>query len=493
MAAPSLSLHPERLTPPPIGLDARSRIEHLFLLQRAHAPAMARTTAAERRERLRRLRAAVVARRQAVLDALWSDLHRAPAETELTELHVVLAELDHAVRALPGWMRGRRLRSALTVLGTTSRLVYEPRGVALVLAPWNYPFHLVLNPLTSALAAGNCVICKPSEKTPATEAVLRELIGAAFPPEEVAMVEGGPDVAAALLEQPFDHIHFTGGTAIARRLMAAAAQHLATVTLELGGKSPCVVDDTADVEAAADRIVFGRFMNAGQACIAPDYVLVHASRETAMVDALRRAVGRMYGPDEAVRRRTADFGRIVDGAHFERLAELFRRTVAAGAEVVTGGEFDAAERYVAPTVLRRVTPEMAAMQEEIFGPILPVLAWRDRDEALAVIRGLDKPLMLYLFTRDRETARWFVAETRAGGTVINNVGLHYLNHHAPFGGVGASGMGACHGFAGFRSFSHERTVMRQWWPVTLPLFAPPYAGARARAAQWLLRTIQRLG
>jgi aldehyde dehydrogenase (NAD+) len=493
MTAPPLSLHPERLTQAPIGHDTLTRLEHILMLQRAHAPVMARTTAAERRDRLRRLRDAVVARRQAVYDALWSDLHRPQAETELSELHITLVEIAHAIRKLPRWMRGRRLGTSLTVFGTSSRLVYEPRGVALILAPWNYPFHLVLNPLTSAIAAGCCAIVKPSEKAPVTTAVLRELISATFPQEEVALVEGGPDIAAALLKEPFDHIHFTGGTAIGRRVMVAAAEHLCSLTLELGGKSPAIVDATADIDAAAGRIVAGKFLNAGQTCIAPDYVLVHASRSAALVAALRRALAAAYGADEAARRASPDYGRIVDAMHFERIAELLHRTVAAGAGIAAGGETDAADRYVAPTILTDVRPGMPAMQEEIFGPLLPIVTWEDEAEVVRIVRGLEKPLMLYVFTRDRAFADRMVARTAAGGTVINNVGLHYLNHDAPFGGVGDSGMGACHGFAGFRSFSHERTVMRQGWLVTIPLFYAPYRGARSRFAQWLLRTIQRIG
>jgi aldehyde dehydrogenase (NAD+) len=493
MSAPSLSLHPERLTHSPLEPDARQSLELSIAALRARVPLMARTTAEERRERLRRLRAAIVARRQAVYDALRSDLGRAEPETELTELHVTLAEIDHAVRRLAGWMRGRRLGTSLTALGTTSRLAYEPKGLVLIMSPWNYPFHLLLNPLTSAIAAGNCAVLKPSEKSPATSAVLRELVAATFDEAEVALVEGGPDVAAALLELPFDHIHFTGGTAIGRRIMAAAARNLATVTLELGGKSPALVDSTADVEAAAGRIAFGKFSNAGQTCIAPDYVLVHEAVADALVLALKAALQRFYGADETARRASRDYARIIDDGHFKRLRDLFTRTVAAGARIETGGEFDERDRYVAPTVLTEVTPGSPIMEEEVFGPLLPVLTWRDEAEALAMIRALDRPLMMYAFTRDHHAARRFLAGTSAGGTVINNVGINYLNHRAPFGGVGASGMGACHGFAGFQAFSHERTVTRQWWPVTAPLFFPPYRGLRSRIGQLLLRIIQRLG
>jgi aldehyde dehydrogenase (NAD+) len=493
MTAPSASLHPERLTQAPVAEDIRARLERLFAMQQARAPVMARTTAAERRDRLRRLRAAIVLRRQAVYDALRADLARPEAETELSEMHMTLVEIDHTSRRLRRWMRSRRIGWSLTTLGTGARLVYEPRGVVLILSPWNYPFHLALDPLVSALAAGNCAVVKPSEKSPATTALLKELVAAVFDPSEVAVVDGGPDVAAALLELPFDHIHFTGGTAIGKRVMAAAAKHLTSVTLELGGKSPAIVDATADIPAAAERIAVGKFLNAAQTCIAPDYVLVHASCADTFVAALKAALQRFYGADEASRAASRDYGRIVDDGHFMRIRDLFMRSVAAGARIETGGEFDAASRYVAPTILTEVPPDAPVMQEEIFGPLLPVLTWRDPDDALAVIRALDKPLMMYIFSRDRAAADRFVAATSTGGTAINTIGLNYLNHHAPFGGVGASGIGACHGFAGFRAFSHERTVLRQRQPVTLPLFFPPYRGARSRVGQMLLRVIQWLG
>ena len=493
MTAPSVSLHPERLTQAPVADDIRTRLERLFALQQAQAPSMAATTAAARRARLLRLREAIVARRQAVFAALRADLGRPEAETELSEMHMTLVGIDHACRRLRGWMRGRRIGWSLTTLGTTARLVYEPRGVVLILAPWNYPFHLALDPLVSAIAAGNCAVVKPSEKSPATTALLQELIGAVCDPSEVAVVDGGPDVAAALLELPFDHIHFTGGTAIGKRVMAAAARHLTSVTLELGGKSPAIVDATADIPAAAERIAIGKFLNAAQTCIAPDYALVHASVADAFVAALKAALQRFYGADEAARAASRDYGRIVDDGHFARLRELFTKSVAAGARIEAGGEFDPATRYVAPTILTEVPPDAPVMREEIFGPLLPVLTWQHPDDAIAVIRSLDKPLMVYIFTQDVSAADRFVAATSAGGTAINTIGLNYLNHHAPFGGVGASGIGACHGYAGFRAFSHERTVLRQRRPVMLPLFYPPYTGLRSRVGQLLLKVIQWLG
>jgi aldehyde dehydrogenase (NAD+) len=461
-----------------------------FERQRAHAGAVARTSAAERRERLRRLREAVLARRETLYDALAKDLGRPSAETELTEIHSVITEIDHAVKKVGRWMRGERLGASLTVAGTSTRLTYEPRGVALILAPWNYPIGLLLNPLVAAMAAGNCVVLKPSEKAPATSAVLRELVAATFDPAEVALVEGGPDVAAALLDLPWDHVFFTGGTQIGRIVMAAAARHLSSVTLELGGKSPAFVDASADVTQAARRIVVGRFMNAGQTCIAPDYVLVHASVERAFLDAATAAVAEFYGATEEDRAASRDYARIVDEAHFLRLRDLAERSIAQGARVECGARFDAASRYVAPTILSAVPPDAPIMESEIFGPVLPVLAWRELEEAMRFVREGGKPLAMFVFARDRALVRALLAGTSAGATVVGNVGMHYFHLDAPFGGVGTSGMGAYHGVHGFREFSHARTVMRQREPASISLFLPPYRGWRYAVGQRLLRLIQ---
>jgi len=465
-------------------------IERLVATQRAHAPAMKATSAAERRDRLRRLAAAVERHREAIAQAIYDDLRRHPTETALVETYTVLAEIHHAIRHVGRWMRPVRVSTPWLLFGTSSRIVHEPRGLALILAPWNYPFSLVVNPLVAALAAGNCAVLKPSEKTPHTSRLLRTLIADTFEPREVAVVEGGPDVAEALLRQPFDHIFFTGSTQIGRLVMAAAARHLASVTLELGGKSPTVVDGSADLAAAATRIAWGKFVNAGQTCVAPDYVLVQESRRDDFLAALGRSIASLYGATEDDRQASPDVARIVDDAHYLRLTNLLERARGEGARVVIGGRADRDTRYIAPTVLADVRPGSALMQNELFGPILPVLTYRDTAEAIAVIRAHDAPLSLYVFSRDVGVTRAIVEGTAAGGTTINNTLLHYANPELPFGGTGPSGLGAYHGVHGFRVFSHARAVVRQREPALVGFFFPPYRRRITELGLRLLRLLE---
>lgn len=462
----------------------------MFERQRAHAPQMGRTTVAERRDRLRRLKAAILERRPAFHAALAADLRKPVFESEFTEIHVTLAEIDHAIRHLGRWMRPQRVGTPWLLFGTRSTVQYEPRGVVLIVAPWNYPFSLLLNPLVAAVAAGNCAVVKPSEKAPETARLLVELVQAVFDPTEVAALAGGLETAQALLDLPFDHIFFTGSTAVGKLVMAAAANHLASVTLELGGKSPAVVDASADPVAAARRIAWGKFVNAGQTCIAPDYVLVHASRERVFVDALTACIAAMYGATEDDRARSPDLARIVDDDHVRRLTALLDATVAEGAKIECGGRVEAATRYIAPTVLTRVMPSAAIMQDEIFGPILPVLMYRELDEAIAVIRGGGKPLAMYLFSRDEAVTRTLLQQTSAGATTINNTLVHYGNLALPFGGVGASGMGSYHGVHGFRAFSHARAVVRQHEPALARFFFPPYRGRMHAIARRVLKFLE---
>jgi aldehyde dehydrogenase (NAD+) len=451
------------------------RARELFERQRANRWTVAASTAAERIAKLERLRGAVVSMRGELAEAMRADFGKHPAEVEITEIHPALDELGHGIRNLKRWMRPRRVSTPVLLTGTSSELRYEPRGVALILAPWNYPFGLMAAPLVAAVAAGNCAILRPSEKVPNTARVVRRLVERVFEADEVAVVGGGVPVADALLELPFDHFFFTGSTAVGRKVMAAAAKHLASVTLELGGKSPAVVDETADVAAAARRLAWGKFVNAGQTCIAPDYVLVHERRERELLDALRATVEEFYGATEEDRRANADFCRIVDPAAHRRLSGMLTASVDAGARVEVGGVSDAGERYIAPTVLSNVTRYSPAMEEEIFGPILPVLTYRTLDEAIDVIRKGGKPLAMYLFCGSAGNRERVLAGTTAGATVIDNVLLHYANPHLPFGGVGESGQGSYHGEHGFRAFSHERSVLRQRGRPLAEMFYPPYA------------------
>jgi len=460
----------------PGGVAGVAELRRIFDSQQANRWRVAQTTARERAAKLRRLAAAINARREEIAAAALADLRKPRTELEATEVHAVLAEIAYAARHLAKWMKPRRVATPLLLFGTASEVRSEPRGVVLILAPWNYAFSLVVGPLVAALAAGNCAVLKPSEKSPHTSALLKRFVADLFDESEVAVVEGGAAVAEALLDLPFDHVFFTGGAAIGRKVMAAASRHLAGVTLELGGKSPVIVDEVADIRAAARRIVWGKYVNSGQTCVAPDYVLVHASRAAEFVSEAKLALTAQYGDGDEARATTPDYCRLVDAAAFERLKNLLDRTVAAGAVVEVGGQVDAAQRYVAPTIISGVAFDSPAMEEEIFGPILPILTYTEIDAAIALTRAHGKPLALYVFSGRPATVEHVLSHTTAGGTAVNTTLLHYANPALPFGGVGTSGTGAYHGHHGFRTFSHERAVLRQREPALARLFFPPYRG-----------------
>jgi len=463
------------------------RIHDLFRRQHAHQGAVKRTTAAQRIAKLQRLRDAITGREQQIRDALFKDFRKAPAEVDITEIVPTLLEIREATKHLAAWMKPTKVPTPVTLVGTQSAVHYEPRGVVLIIGPWNYPFQLVIAPLIAAVAAGNCVIVKPSELTTHTSELLVELIGAVFPEEEVAVVQGDAVETQTLLALPFDHFFFTGSTRVGRIVAEAAARHLASTTLELGGKSPAVVDDSADLELTAKRLAWGKFVNAGQTCIAPDYILVSEQRERALVDALRTAISDLYGKTAAERRASPDLCRIINARNFDRLKKLLDDTVAQGARVEVGGESDAAERYIAPTLLTGVSPDAPIMAEEIFGPILPILTYKSLREVATFINARDKPLALYVFGNELHRVDSLIAETTAGGTCVNNTIVHFANHNLPFGGVGASGLGNYHGFYGFRAFSHERAVLRQGRVDLIAQLYPPYTAKVSRMLTWMRR------
>jgi acyl-CoA reductase-like NAD-dependent aldehyde dehydrogenase len=419
-----------------------------------------------RRQQLTILRKSIVARDADVLDALRRDLGRPAAEAYGSEIAIVLHEIDLALKHVAAWARPRKVRTPLILLPGSSWVCPEPYGSALIIAPWNYPFHLALSPLIGALAAGNCAVVKPSEVAPHTASLVAEMIGSAFDPAYLAVVEGGAEATGALLEQRFDYIFFTGGTRVGKVVMAAAARHLTPVTLELGGKNPCIVDASADLDTAARRIAWGKFVNAGQTCIAPDFVLAERSIKPALLARLTAAIAAFYGADP---KQSPDYGRIINDRHLARLKAL----VGAG-RIVTGGEIDAAQRYMAPTVVDGVAWDDAIMQEEIFGPILPVLDFDDLETALAALEFRPKPLALYVFSADRAAQERVLRRLPSGGAAINDTFAQFLNLRLPFGGVGDSGMGAYHGKAGFDTFSHARSVVRRAGWVDLRLKYPPY-------------------
>jgi aldehyde dehydrogenase (NAD+) len=389
----------------------------------------------------------------ALLEALHADLRKSAAEAYAAEIGFVIGELRHALRHLDAWMRPERRRVPIITWPARALVRPEPYGVALIIGPWNYPLQLLLSPLVSAIAAGNCAVLKPSEFAPHTAEVVARMIGAAFPAHYISVVQGGREAAEALLREKSDTIFFTGGTETGRAVMSAAAHNLTPVTLELGGKSPCIVCADAPLETAARRIAWGKFMNAGQTCVAPDHVLVDHRVAAPFVEELKNALRGFYGPDP---RQSPDYGRIIHRGHFDRLASLL-----GGGTIAHGGRHDADELYIEPTVLTDIPPDSGVMTEEIFGPILPVVEFTDLDETLANLRGRPTPLALYLFTGDRAIQRRVLDGARSGGVCINDTLSHILGADLPFGGLGGSGMGASHGKAGFDAFSHRRTVMRR--------------------------------
>lgn len=445
---------------------ASDEIERIFALQQGKRAAVGASTAAQRIEKLRRFERALLDRAGEVRSALWEDFRKPAAEVDLSEIYPVVSEARHAIRHLRSWMKPKHVRSRLALIGSRSSILYEPKGVVLILAPWNFPFNLTLGPLVSAIAAGNCVMVKPSEMTPASAACMKGIVGDLFEESEVAVVEGDASVAEALLRRKFDHFFFTGSPAVGRIVMRAAAEHLSSVTLELGGKSPVIVDRTANLAEAARKVAWGKFFNRGQTCIAPDYVLVEESVKTEFLGHLRASVDALG---------QASRGVLVNDRHAARVQGLLDSAIARGAEVFMGGTGEG--REIAPTVLTNVPFDAPVMQEEIFGPLLPVMTYGTLDEAYAMIEAREKPLVLYLFSRDRGVVREVLRRTRAGGTVVNHALIHFYQLDLPFGGVGHSGFGKAHGFFGFEAFSNARGVLDQRLPFSaIELLFPPYGG-----------------
>ncbi|WP_369185301.1 aldehyde dehydrogenase family protein [Streptomyces sp. Y1] len=404
-----------------------------------------------RQAQLAALRSLLTEQTEALQQALHADLGKSAAEAYRTEIGFTLNELDHTVAHLEEWLRPRPAAVPEFFRPAEARVVRDPLGVVLVIAPWNYPLQLALAPLVGALAAGNAAVLKPSELAPATSAAIARLLPRYLDPEAVAVVEGAVPETTALLEQRFDHIFYTGNGAVGRIVMAAAARHLTPVTLELGGKSPVVVEPDADLAVTAQRIVRGKFLNAGQTCVAPDYVLAVGGSATALEQHLADAVRDLYGEDPAA---SAEYGRIVNERHFDRLAALLD-----DGRTVVGGAHDRAGRYIAPTVLADVSPEAPVMREEIFGPILPVVAVPDLDAAIAFINERDKPLALYAFTESERTKQRLTEETSSGALTFGLPVSHLAMPELPFGGVGESGMGRYHGEYSIDTFSHTKAVV----------------------------------
>lgn len=429
-----------------------------------------------RRGQLQRLKAMIEENESAINQALHADLGKSGFEARMTETGTVLSEIRHTLSHLKGWMKPRKVSTPLANQPGRSRILPEPLGVVLIMSPWNYPVNLVLTPLIGAIAAGNCAVLKPSEISSNTAELLGRLIPAYMDPDAIRVIQGGPETSTELLEQRFDHIFFTGSEAIGKIVMTAAAKHLTPVTLELGGKSPCIIHEDCDLEVAARRVAWGKFLNAGQTCIAPDYVLVQEKVRDAFIDQLRASIEAFFGEDP---KASPDYPRIVNERHFDRVAGLI-----ADGDIAAGGETDRDIKFIAPTILTGVDPEAKVMQQEIFGPVLPIMTYRSIDEAVGFITARPRPLALYLFTNAQDIQDQVMAQTSSGGACINDVVMHLAVPELPFGGVGTSGMGAYHGRASFDTFSHAKAVLTKTSHLDVKLRYPPFSKIKLRLLKW---------
>jgi len=434
--------------------------------QRAYFNSGATRPLSFRRQQLKTLRQLISNGQEAISEALASDLGKPGFESYLAEIYASLKEIDHAYKNLPRWLESRSVAVDIEAWPGVAAIIPEPLGVVLIISPWNYPFSLTIAPLVGAIAAGNCAILKPSEHSGATARLLAQWLNEAFPPHYLHVVVGDAQVSRQLLQEKFDHIFFTGGTQVGQKIMLAAAQNLTPVTLELGGKSPCIVDTDIDVVEAAKRIVWGKFINAGQTCIAPDYLLVQESIYPQLIGQLQKAIAAFYGSEP---RQSPDYGRIINGLQLERLVGLLKE-----GKIVTGGDYLLEENYLAPTLMTQVNLDGPLMKEEIFGPILPIVSYGNLAEAIAFVRARPKPLALYFFSQNKDKQNQVLTQTSAGGVCLNDTILQVGIIGLPFGGVGASGIGSYHGRASFDTFSHAKSILKKTFGWETNLRYPPY-------------------
>lgn len=444
----------------------QQQISALVAKQRAFFESGKTLCVCYRKKALEKLYAAIVSREKLLMDALQKDLGKSDFESYMCEIGMALDEISYMLKHVDRFAKEKRVRTPLAQFASRSYVKPSPYGVALIMSPWNYPFLLTIDPLVDALAAGNTAIVKPGAYAPATAQAVKELLESTFPSEYVAVVTGGRAENACLLDQKFDYIFFTGSKNVGKEVMKKAAEHLTPVTLELGGKSPCIVDETADLAIAARRIVFGKYLNCGQTCVAPDYVLCHASVRDRFVALVKAEITRQYGENPL---QNTDYGHIINQKHFDRVCSLIDEK-----KTICGGHTNVGTLQIEPTVMTDVTWQDAVMGEEIFGPILPILTFENVDQVIETVNAYDRPLALYLFSSNKKTIRRITSECIYGGGCINDVIIHLATARMGFGGVGESGMGAYHGKAGFDTFSHQKSIVDKKTWIDLPMRYQPY-------------------
>ncbi|HSP40484.1 MAG TPA: aldehyde dehydrogenase [Gillisia sp.] len=415
--------------------------------------------------KLKGLRGAIEKYEEEITQALWKDLHKSKEEAYLTEISIVTQEIDLHIKKLKSWAKPKKVSVPVHLMPSNAKITYEPLGVALIIAPWNYPFQLLFNPLAGAISSGCCAVLKPSEFTPNTAAVMEKIIAETFPQNYISLIQGGKETGELLLKQRWDIIFFTGSTQVGKIVMKAAAEHLTPVILELGGKSPAIIDETANIALTAKRIAWGKTINAGQTCIAPDYLLVHKNVKNELLREIATSIKEMHGEEIG---KSSYYGRIVHEKAYDRLINLME-----GEKLYSGGESNREDLFIEPTILDEVAKDSRVMQEEIFGPVLPVMTFSELKEATDYINSGEKPLALYYFGK-KEKANDVIAETSSGGVCINDTLMHISNHNLPFGGVGASGMGSYHGKESFLAFSHRRSVVRTPTWIDIPFKYAPF-------------------
>ena len=457
----------------------------LFSRQKENQYNIAKGSYKQRVKKLNALAHAIqVIYRTQIIEALKKDLNKPKVETELTEIYQIIGEIKHAKAYLHRWMRKHKIKTPVSMLGASSYYIYEPKGVCLIISPWNFPFNLTFGPLVSAIAAGNSVIIKPSEMTPNSSTLMSKIVAEVFKEDEVALVEGEVEVSTQLLKLPFNHIFFTGSPFVGKIIMTAAAQHLSSVTLELGGKSPTVIDKTANIDLAAKKIMWGKFMNAGQICVSPDYILIEEHVKPMFIEACKKWLTYYYTDQP---QNSESYARIVTPKHFERLKSHIENAKSLDAYIEVGGGFEQQSKFIQPTIISNLKPEATLLNEEIFGPILPIVTYKTLEEAITYINSKERPLALYVYSKNKSNTKKIIRNTRAGGTCINNNVIHYANHNLPFGGVNNSGIGKSHGFYGFKAFSNQRSIVKQHTYGINELLFPPYTNYKEKLARFTVR------
>ncbi|MBL1408100.1 aldehyde dehydrogenase family protein [Sphingobacterium faecale] len=459
-------------------------LKTIFDIQKDQYQSTGKLAVQERIQYLKKLKICIQQQEFSIFEALAKDLRKSQFEAAVTEVYFIYSEIDFAIKNLRRWSRPLRAKATLSSIFSKNRIIYEPKGNCLIISPWNYPFQLTLGPLISAVAAGNTVMIKPSEYSIHTSDIIAKIVAAAFPPSLVYCALGDQDVSTTLLTFPFNHIFFTGSTQVGQIVMRAASAHLSSVTLELGGKSPVLIADNANLKKTAEKVAWGKLLNAGQTCIAPDYVLVHENQEQQFIDYFQAAVQDLfYTPTGDI--NTDSYAKIINSRHLSRLHGLVHDAKSLGAQIAWKGNGDSQDT-LAPIILRDIPTESRIMQEEIFGPILPIVTYSTLDEALRLIQDRPKPLALYIFSDNSKTIDHILENTTSGGVCVNDVILHVSNPNLPFGGVNQSGMGSSHGYFGFKAFSHERSIMYQSRIAFSKFIYPPYT-KKERLLKWLKR------